>query len=169
MCLVIWLVLQSKIEYADLALQRLGKFSSKSRYWLPLTATLHPVGDGQHTAAPTWDLHLDRVYMSMENSVHFAYNTDLGANEWNATLPSGSGRLLLGPPDEETPQTISLFHQLRCLDIIRHSIMAFRDVETRQAPEKVAHHCMNYLRQMVGPSAGQICTLNLCGATLDLE
>ncbi len=92
----------------------------------------------------------------MENSVHYAFNTPEGAREWNASLPSNAERFRL----DNSPRlfTISLFHQLRCLDIIRDGIVVFRSSKTPDRPDALVHHCMNYIRQMI-----------MCRANTDLE
>ncbi|TFK96612.1 hypothetical protein BDV98DRAFT_479899, partial [Pterulicium gracile] len=65
-------------------------------------------------------------------------------------LPRGNGTVHLDTPSgKKGAFTISLFHQLRCLDILRESLMSFRDPRTRSEPTRLAHHCMGYLRQMV--------------------
>ncbi|EAU82127.2 hypothetical protein CC1G_09586 [Coprinopsis cinerea okayama7 len=103
----------------------------------------------------------------MENSVHFAYNTSLSDREWEATLPSGGGILYLGSSSSSSssdeadtlePYSISMFHQIRCLNIIRKGLIKFEDGGRKQKPDELVHHCMNYLRQMV-----------LCRADLRLE
>lgn len=92
----------------------------------------------------------------MENSVHFAYNTSLGALEWKSTLPSGGGILHLG--DHLEPYSISLFHELRCLDVVREGFVKFEKSGRTVKPDALVHHCMNYLRQMI-----------LCRSDLELE
>lgn len=108
-----------------------------------------------------WDIPaLSQVLMNMENSVHYSLNTSLSSQEWAALLPN-QGIIYLGH-DRHNPQpfTTSLFHQLRCLNIIRQQIVSFRssDPKHRQEPSRLASHCMNYLRQMV-----------LCRSNLHLE
>ncbi|KAI0667429.1 hypothetical protein C8Q78DRAFT_982211, partial [Trametes maxima] len=74
--------------------------------------------------------------------------TDLGIAEWEAILPSGGALLYLGP--QFRPFTLSIFHQLRCLDIIRETIV---DLYTSWEPHppvkrpQLVQHCMGYLRQ----------------------
>ncbi len=108
----------------------------------------------------TWTIpELSVVHLAHEDSVHYDLETDLGVAEWKATLPSGGALLYLGP--EHRPFTLSIFHQLRCLDIIRETIVDFyldtSPNATYKRPELV-RHCMNYLRQAV-----------LCRADLRLE
>ncbi|KIK54824.1 hypothetical protein GYMLUDRAFT_206115 [Collybiopsis luxurians FD-317 M1] len=89
----------------------------------------------------------------MENSVHYKFNTELGAKEWEALLPGDGGRIWLSDNGQgKVPYTISMFHQLECLNVIRQSLVAFRHrnpLVPPQSPSRLTHHCMNYLRQMV--------------------
>ncbi|EDR06667.1 uncharacterized protein LACBIDRAFT_299713 [Laccaria bicolor S238N-H82] len=104
-----------------------------------------------------WDiLPLENVQITIENSVHFALDSPLGGLEWNSTLPSGGGFLYLGENLEQF--SISTFHQLRCLDIVRQGLVKFRNEGRRRTPNALVHHCMNYLRQMI-----------LCRSDLRLE
>ncbi|KAF9001376.1 hypothetical protein BDZ89DRAFT_1146895 [Hymenopellis radicata] len=102
----------------------------------------------------TWDIGaLDIVHMSVENTGHYSFNNSLGDAEWEALVPH-NGVLSFN----EEKFTISYFHQLRCLNIVRKGIVAFRDPGQRQPPSRLVRHCMNYLRQMV-----------LCRANIHLE
>ncbi|KAF8055315.1 hypothetical protein FPV67DRAFT_854450 [Lyophyllum atratum] len=104
----------------------------------------------------TWDIpKLNKVKMAMENSVHYDIDTELGIAEWNATMPSGGGMLYLG--DDLRPFSISMFHQLRCLNILREEIVT-QSHRKQKNPSALAHHCMNYVRQMI-----------LCRANFRLE
>ena len=104
-----------------------------------------------------WDIPpLENVQITIENSVHFALDSPLGSLEWNSTLPSGGGFLYLGENLEQF--SISTFHQLRCLDIVRQGLVKFRNEGRRHTPDALVHHCMNYLRQMI-----------LCRSDLRLE
>ncbi|GBE89267.1 hypothetical protein SCP_1502750 [Sparassis crispa] len=97
--------------------------------------------------------------MSHEDSVHYDFETPIGDAEWNATLPSGGVLLHLGP--KLRPFSLSMFHQMRCLNIIRGGLAALYADGTpgaRLRQPNLTRHCMNYLRQMV-----------LCRADLRLE
>ncbi|KAH9021763.1 hypothetical protein EDB84DRAFT_520829 [Lactarius hengduanensis] len=59
--------------------------------------------------------------------------------EWAALVP-GNGTLYLGLP-MLVPQ-VSLFHQLRCSDVIRREIVD-------ALPQEMTRDCLNYLRHMV--------------------
>lgn len=94
---------------------------------------------------------LPLVHMSMENSVHFGINA---VTEWdNGTLPGSKndGVFWLRVSDmkvtEKREFTNSMFHQIRCLNIIRTSVVEFRSNDIR--PSVLTRHCMNYIRQMV--------------------
>ena len=93
---------------------------------------------------------LETVYLAHEDSHHYAVETDLGIAEWNATLPRGGATLYLG--DDFRPFTLGLFHQLRCLNIVREVLV---DIFNNPSPDAkfdrfdMIHHCMNYLRQSV--------------------
>lgn len=102
---------------------------------------------------------LDVVHLSHEDSVHYSIDTPIGVAEWNATLPSGGALLYLGP--DLRPFTLGMFHQLRCLNIIREVIVDFYADDSPEAQIKkpvLARHCMNYLKQTV-----------LCRADMRLE
>ena len=86
------------------------------------------------------------VKLHIENSVHYQLRTPLGAAEFAKLLPSNGHlvhlRNLEKNLDEEYPHTIAMFHQLRCLDIIRRDYVS-------GIPEPLREHCINYLRQSI--------------------
>lgn len=73
---------------------------------------------------------------------HYGISEPEADEEWNALTPN-NGIIYLGL--EKRPFSISMFHQIRCLDIIRKSI---RD-RAFKGPSKLDSHCLNYLRQMI--------------------
>jgi hypothetical protein len=79
--------------------------------------------------------------MAFEDSVHYQMNTEEGRAEW-ASLTPGNGLVYLGEQPGH-PFSISMFHQLRCLNIIREDIVG----AGRNAA--LSRHCLNYLRQMI--------------------
>jgi hypothetical protein len=115
----------------------------------------------EHDLPPWLKKPLPIAHLPMENTVHYDLGTDLGILEWNnATLPGPNhdGVVWLTMEGGERKSfTFSLFHQLRCLNIVRESLMARRRPPYTE-PGRLAAHCMNYLRQMV-----------LCRADLTLE
>ena len=102
----------------------------------------------------TWLLPtpLDRVQIMMDSSVHYPYKGPTADAVWESTLPPGGG-LLHFPSDPSTPYSISLFHQLRCLNIIRKDLIqrTYLNATTlvTEPPSKLTHHCMNYIRLML--------------------
>lgn len=112
---------------------------------------------------------LRTALLSHEDSFHYALDTELGIAAWNATLPRGGAVLRLGPGHRSF--TLSMFHQLRCLNIIRDTLAdLYHDRSAGMGPKRarMAEHCMNYLRQTVScradlrletvraPSGGQV-------------
>ena len=94
-----------------------------------------------------------------EDSVQYPIDTPAGIAAWQATLPRRGALLHLGPKWHTF--TLSMFHQLRCLDILREIITQFHvddQTNTTYSQPGMASHCMNYLRQTV-----------LCRADLTLE
>ncbi|KAG2114536.1 hypothetical protein DEU56DRAFT_748932, partial [Suillus clintonianus] len=80
------------------------------------------------------------VLVAFEDSVHYQMNTEDGRAEW-ASLTPGSGLVYLG--EQHRPFSISMFHQLRCLDILREDLVG------ENSNAALSRHCLNYLRQMV--------------------
>lgn len=78
---------------------------------------------------------------------HYGVAEPEADDEWNALTPN-DGIIYLGT--EKRPFSLSMFHQLRCLDIIRKSL---RD-RASKAPSELDGHCLNYLRQMILCSGG---------------
>ena len=83
--------------------------------------------------------------MSFEDhTVHYALAGDVADKEWAALLPSGGVVVHLGPANR--PFTVSMFHQLRCLDTVRRALAVYKENGTEASAP--ARHCLNYLRQM---------------------
>jgi hypothetical protein len=94
------------------------------------------------------------VRMYIEDTAHFQMEDDA---DWDALSP-GDGLVYLG--DDRQPYTPSMFHQLRCLNIIRKAVVDLEALGTDEVvePSDLGHHCVNYLRQMV-----------LCRGDLELD
>ncbi|KAF9017606.1 hypothetical protein BDZ89DRAFT_1074701 [Hymenopellis radicata] len=111
----------------------------------------------QHNAflgtSPVWDVgEMHDALLNVENTVHYQLNGTAADAEWAALVPQNGGIVYVG--DERRPFMPSVFHQLRCLDIVRQTY-----VNPKSDPGmKKARHCMNYLRQMI-----------MCRANLRLE
>ena len=82
------------------------------------------------------------AFITPANVRHYGIAEPEADDEWNALTPN-NGIIYLGL--EKRPFSISMFHQLRCLDIIRKSI---RD-RASKGPSNLDNHCLNYLRQMI--------------------
>lgn len=90
------------------------------------------------------------VFMTFEDTYHYSINTTISELEWNSTLPTGGAVVFLGP--HRKPFTVSVFHQLRCLNIVRMAILQVHQgvlLGGRGDGGELVNHCMNYLRQMV--------------------
>ncbi|TFK35071.1 hypothetical protein BDQ12DRAFT_688754 [Crucibulum laeve] len=93
-----------------------------------------------------WDINLPLVLMDFQNTVNYQLNGSVADAQWEAMMPQNDGLIYLGP--EKQPFMLSVFHQLRCLDIMRR---AYTDGaaggDSHKSP--LARHCLNYIRQMV--------------------
>ncbi|KAF4604680.1 hypothetical protein EYR40_003458 [Pleurotus pulmonarius] len=90
--------------------------------------------------SPVWDVGaLPSVSMFVENSRHYGLDSPDANEEWAALFPSEDGVVHIGP--EKTPFLPAIFHQLKCLDLIRRAYL------TEGAYDTLARHCLNYLRQ----------------------
>ncbi|KAJ3574357.1 hypothetical protein NP233_g1828 [Leucocoprinus birnbaumii] len=74
----------------------------------------------------SWPIPLrKKVLLAFSNPKHYALDTPQGKLEWSSLVPSSpsspNGIIHLGPSKE--PFTISMMHQLKCLDIIRMETM----------------------------------------------
>lgn len=97
--------------------------------------------------------------LRVDDSVHYTIHAPDGGTsddianveaEWSSLFPSGHGFIRLGPLGREF--TVSMFHQLHCINNIRLALAL------QPVPLYHVQHCMNYLRQMI-----------LCAANTRLE
>jgi Mycotoxin biosynthesis protein UstYa len=108
-----------------------------------------------------WDIgYLPPIRMNIEPTKHYQLSGHNADAEWAPRAPH-NGVIHLGP--HRQPYSISLFHQLRCLDIIRRDIIVGspptpEDDNSKKRVNKLSRHCLNYMRQMV-----------LCRADLALD
>ena len=113
----------------------------------------------------TWDIGiLPPIRMNIEPTTHYQLSGTSADTEWDALAPN-DGILHLGP--HRRPYGISLFHQLRCLDVIRLQLNIMfastgvtedddhSEPSSSSSPlrgdndDKLGRHCLNYMRQMV--------------------
>jgi hypothetical protein len=96
--------------------------------------------------SPTWDAGpLDTVLMTVHNTINYQLNGTRADAQWAAMMPPGEGLVHLGPNKE--PFMVSMFHQLRCLNIIRQAYEA--GSHGNKEMDAIGFHCLNYIRQMV--------------------
>ncbi|TFK50662.1 hypothetical protein OE88DRAFT_282906 [Heliocybe sulcata] len=91
----------------------------------------------------------NKVGMRVSNSVHYSLDSEDAGEEFSRLLPSGGHIVHLSPDNaqgETKNYTVTLFHQLRCLDTIRQDYVAGG---ASMSPSMMTHHCMNYLRQTI--------------------
>ena len=88
----------------------------------------------------------EAVAMRITDTSHFQLDTEEGISEFAGLLPSG-GHLVhtTSETGDIEVQTVTLFHQLKCLDIIRQELT---QLPSPPSP-KLVDHCMNYLRQTI--------------------
>ena len=91
----------------------------------------------------------DPVAIRITDTVRFQLRTEEGMADFANSLPAG-GHLVYGRPQDNMtadpePYTVTLFHQLRCLDVIRQGYTKVPD----EVSPRLLHHCMNYLRQTI--------------------
>ncbi|KZV89602.1 hypothetical protein EXIGLDRAFT_140466 [Exidia glandulosa HHB12029] len=92
---------------------------------------------------------MKQVLLGMENTVHYQIDSPEADAEWELLAPQRGIVHVDGQP-----YLLGVFHQMRCLDVVRRSI---RDAHrTPSTPVNVstpagaqARHCLQYLRQMI--------------------
>lgn len=102
--------------------------------------------------SPVWDIgDLGKVRMLSENTNRYQLDTEEGAKEWESLAPEDGGIIYQRNPDtgELKEYTISMFHQLRCLNLIRAELIQPSHFNSHKPNELVVKHCFNYLRQMI--------------------
>lgn len=99
-----------------------------------------------------WPIEQRPVLGAFDNSNRYHLSSPEGVAEWSSLVPPDGGVIYLGEKGE--PFTVSMIHQLHCLNIVRDHLVREDRVET--AP--LARHCLNYIRQVV-----------MCRADMQLE
>ncbi|EIM84317.1 uncharacterized protein STEHIDRAFT_159001 [Stereum hirsutum FP-91666 SS1] len=87
-------------------------------------------------------LYLPTVSLVYENTERFGVSDLSSWSDWRSTdaFPKGNGFVKLGP--QARLFGLSMFHQLHCLQMIRHAILA-GDAEDH------VQHCLNMIRQAI--------------------
>ncbi|KAG1748966.1 uncharacterized protein EDB91DRAFT_1111695 [Suillus paluster] len=83
--------------------------------------------------------------MRVDQTAHYSVVTDEGGEEYAKLIPRGGHAVNITDPEtgQSHTYTVTLFHQLKCLGIIRDNYAAARP------PSMITRHCMNYLRQSI--------------------
>lgn len=86
------------------------------------------------------------VAMNIFDTVHYPLDQS-GVPQYSQLMPSGGHVVHISDLSNQksSPEayTVTLFHQLKCLDIIHHNYI------NDASPSPLLSHCMNYLRQTV--------------------
>ncbi|KAI0698074.1 hypothetical protein C8T65DRAFT_542925, partial [Cerioporus squamosus] len=94
--------------------------------------------------SPIWNIGpLREVAKHFEPSIHHQLNSTAAEERWAALAPENGGLVSTRGEGFEGPFMLSMFHQLRCLDILR------RAYAHHEGNSSLASHCFNYIRQMV--------------------
>ncbi|KAK0484868.1 hypothetical protein IW261DRAFT_864189, partial [Armillaria novae-zelandiae] len=86
----------------------------------------------------------ESVAMRIVDSAYYDIDTEEGAQEWAQLLPT-HGHTVHIADEDDVPRvhTVSLFHSLKCLDIIRKQ---FITTPVQTPPPPLIRHCLQYLR-----------------------
>ncbi|KAJ7124097.1 hypothetical protein C8R43DRAFT_899101 [Mycena crocata] len=83
--------------------------------------------------------------MDVHNTENYQLNGSQADAQWEALMPARGGHIWVGPHNELF--MVSMFHQLKCLDIIRKEYV--EGIQGKIGTEAQTLHCLNYIRQMV--------------------
>ncbi|KAF8193011.1 hypothetical protein BJ912DRAFT_961738 [Pholiota molesta] len=91
------------------------------------------------------------VALRVGNTQHYQLNSSDSDMEWSKLIPSG-GHLVYtqSPSGKINKNTVTLFHQFKCLNIIRQQY----NHPASTPISSLTHHCMNYLHETL------LCRLN---------
>jgi hypothetical protein len=115
----------------------------------PMSHLTHCLGSLKFRVPPS-----EPVGMSISYSTHYQIDTKEGEEEWAHLLPSGGHLVHLDHTGDIRPYTVTLFHQLKCLDYLRQQYITIHD----DVSMPYTQHCLNYLRQTL-----------LCQANIRIE
>ena len=90
------------------------------------------------TPGGIWNVERKEVALEFDSWTRYKLDS---AQQWAPLFPEG-GVIHLGR--DHTQYTVSMMHQLRCLDVIRDQLT--RSLSERDA--EPTRHCLNYIRQM---------------------
>lgn len=114
--------------------------------WLQCCYLTFPIAVGLHFSPRL----SEPVALHIDGSAHYALDAVDSDKEWSSLLPSGGHVVHISRESGSVEKhTVTLFHQMRCLDVIRHEYNA-----ATGRPSPLVKHCMSYLHQML------LCQLN---------
>ncbi|ELR10150.1 hypothetical protein VC83_00726 [Pseudogymnoascus destructans] len=129
-----------------------------------------PMSDSPPTGAVRSEAYFGNIPKEMvrfrldEAFVHAGSGTPGNRSVWNMLFPLGAGFVEVQKPwnyglrggvpvpnTEEATEiySISMFHQIHCLSILKDAFGRDRDVSEHQAAESNLGHCFDYLRQAI--------------------
>lgn len=94
----------------------------------------------------------DPVVHWVGDTVHYQLErTKESDEEWDRLLPSGGHLVHVQSDDSVSPETftVTLFHQLKCLDVLRKEYICRTERQSCSETDALAQHCLNYLRQSI--------------------
>ncbi|KAI0056948.1 hypothetical protein BV25DRAFT_1842002 [Artomyces pyxidatus] len=97
----------------------------------------------------TWDIGAlaPVLAVSEPDTFHYPIHGPDADAQWAAAMP-GQGFVYLG--EQHRQFSFSMFHQLRCVDILRNELARVTENDgDATPPTELSGHCLNYLRQMV--------------------
>lgn len=111
----------------------------------PLTMHTLLIAFANNDYPRTWDIgDTGAAAISIEDTRHYQLEGEEADREWDALAP-GRGLIRLG--EHSQLFSFSMFHQLRCLDILRKDYIY--GLNETDFDLRLSDHCLNYLRQMI--------------------
>ncbi|KAH9837917.1 uncharacterized protein C8Q71DRAFT_568716 [Rhodofomes roseus] len=107
-----------------------------------IPSNVEPAVAREELTSALWDVERGPVHLQFDH-YYLRYGLD-AEQQWAALVPH-DGLVYVGDGPNSEPYMPSMFHQLRCLDVLRAQYLLpleERDMERAQ-------HCINYIRQMV--------------------
>ncbi|KAJ7650622.1 hypothetical protein FB45DRAFT_21269 [Roridomyces roridus] len=116
--------------------------------WLRFATSLNPTYTYEGEDYPrAWPIPMaGPVHMPLENTVRYALDSPDGELEWDAMTPE-NGILHLGK--HKQPFSISMFHQLRCISLLRREMLSAQKTNQTKPDDPLNTHCLNYMRQQL--------------------
>jgi hypothetical protein len=97
-----------------------------------------------------WDIGVhEKVARYFHEVAQYELNTSSGEQDYLLLLPPSGHTVRLGSTGRKF--TVAIFHQLKCLDIIRQEFVHLESIQadTTTYNSPLVHHCVNYLTQTI--------------------